>query len=111
MNAVDTAVDTLPRKELEPEKKSQAQRLVELVPADALFRLTDGETAFATIPINGHSETWAIHSKGFRRWLVGCFYLAEGKPPSAQAITDARGALEARAQFGGRVHEVHVRVA
>lgn len=110
MKAVDILAG-LPRAELEPEKKSQAQRLVELVPDEALFRSTDGETAFVTITMNAHRETWPIRSKGFRRWLVGCFYLAEGKPPSAQALTDALGALEARAQFGGHVHDVHVRVA
>jgi len=46
-----------------------------------------------------------------RRWLVGRFYLMDDKPPSAQALTDALGALEAKAQFGGRVHDVHVRLA
>jgi hypothetical protein len=109
MNAADI-IAGLPRAELEPEKKSQAQRLVELVPDEALFRSTDGETALVTITMNAHRETWPTRSKGFRRWLVGCFYLAEGKPPSAQALTDALGALEARAQFSGRVHPVHVRV-
>ena len=110
MNVVD-AVNALPREVLPAEKKPQAQRLVELIPDDALFRSTDGETAYATIPVSAHRETWPIRSKGFRRWLVGCFYLIEGKPPSAQAVTDALGTLEARAQFGGAVHDVHVRVA
>lgn len=110
MNAAD-AVTALPREVIEPEKKPQAQRLVELIPGEALFRSTDGETAYATIPVDGHRETWPIRSKGVRRWLVGCFYVTEGKPPSGQALTDALGTLEARAQFGGHIHEVHVRVA
>src|SRR5262245_38472691 len=93
------------------EKKSQAQRLVGLVPEEALFRSTDGETAFATLPVADHLETWSVRSKGFRRWLVGRFYQIDERPPSAQAITDALGALEARAQFGGRAHDVHVRLA
>jgi hypothetical protein len=86
----------LPRIELEPEKKSQAQRLVELVPDAALFRSTDGETAYATLPVDGHLETWPVRSKGFRRWLVGKFYSMANKPPAAQALSDALGALEAR---------------
>jgi hypothetical protein len=93
------------------EKRSQAQRLVDLVHDEALFRSTDGETAFATIPVRDHQETWPIRSKGFRRWLVGQFYQTADRPPSAQALADALGTLEARAQFGGRIHEVHVRVA
>jgi hypothetical protein len=97
--------------ELEPEKKSQAQRLVELVPDPALFRSTDGESAFATLPVGDHLETWPVRSKGLRRWLVSRFYQMDEKPPSAQALADALGALEAKAQFGGRVHEVHVRLA
>jgi hypothetical protein len=46
-----------------------------------------------------------------RRWLVGRFYRMDNKPPSAQALTDALGALEAKAQFGACVHDVHVRLA
>lgn len=105
------ATESLPADELEPEKKSQAQRLVELVPDEALFRSTDGETAFATVPVGDHRETWPVRSKGFRRWLVGMFYQEERRPPSAQALTDALGTLEAKAQFGPRVHDVHVRLA
>ncbi len=105
------AVESLPREELEPERKSQAQRLIELVADGALFRSTDGETAFASVPVGDHRETWPVRSKGFRRWLVGMFYQTEKRPPSAQAFTDALGTLEARAQFGRRVHDVHVRLA
>lgn len=103
-------INELPREELEPEKKSQAQRLVEFVPDEALFRATDGETSFATLPVGDHLETWPVRSKGFRRWLVARFYMMDEKPPSAQALTDALGALEAKAQFGGRDHDVHVRL-
>ena len=92
-------------------KKSQAQRLVEFVADGALFRSTDGETAFATIPVGDHHETWPVRSKGLRRWLIGRFYLVENKPPAAQALSDALGTLEAKAQFGGPVHDVHVRLA
>jgi hypothetical protein len=111
MKAVVDMVKVLARDELAPAKKSQAQRLVELVPDAALFRSGDGETAFATVPVTAHAETWPIRSKGFRRWLVGRFYQMEERPPSAQAVADALGALEARAQFADRVHEVHVRIA
>jgi len=111
MAAIVDDLNGLPRMEPELEKKPQAQRLVEFVPDEALFRSTDGETAFATVSVGDHEETWPVRSKGMRRWLVAHFYLEDHKPPSAQALTDALGALEAKAQFGGRVHDVHVRLA
>jgi hypothetical protein len=92
-------------------KPSQAAALVDLVADEALFRVSDGDTAYATIAVDDHQETWPIRSKSFRRYLVHRFWEREGKPPAAQALSDALGVLEARAQFGGRVHEVHVRVA
>src|SRR5215472_968528 len=110
MNAIE-AVAGLPRQELALEEKSQAQRLVELVPATALFCSTDNETAYATVPVERHVETWPVQSTGFRRWLGEQFYMMDGKPPKAQARKDALDALEARAQYCGRVQDVHVRLA
>lgn len=92
-------------------KISQSQILAAIIDLEEVFRSTDGETAFATVTVNDHRETWPIRSKVFRRWLVGRFYGIEGKPPSAQALQDALGAIEARAHFGGHVHDVHVRLA
>jgi hypothetical protein len=93
-------------------KRSAAEILVDIADAATIFRAADGETAFATFGVNHtHSETWAVRSKGFRRWLVGAFYKQEGKPPGGQAVADALGVLEARAQYGGAVHPVHIRVA
>lgn len=89
---------------------SQAQILTAIADFAQVFRTPDGETAYATLEINGHRETWPIRSKGFRRWLVGRFYTLEQKPPGAQALQDALGAIEARAQFGNRTHPVYVRV-
>jgi hypothetical protein len=82
-----------------------------MVDLEYLFRSSDGETCFVTVAVNGHHETYPIRSKAFRRWLVGKFYAIESKPPGAQALQDALGAIEARAQFGGNLHPVHVRVA
>lgn len=92
-------------------KMSQAQILVSMLDIEYIFRSHDGESCYATVAVDDHRETWPIRSKGFRRWLVGKFYLIEGKPPAAQAMADALGAIEARAQYGGNVHTVHVRVA
>src|SRR2546426_8040021 len=94
-----------------PGKVTQAQRLTKSADAAEIFRGTDGETAFATIDVNDHQETWRVRSKGFRRWLTSQFYAVEDKPPGAQALTDALGAIEARAQFAGATYPVNVRIA
>ena len=61
--------------------------------------------------VGDHRETHQIKSKGFRRWLVRAFFDQCGRPPGAQALQDALGLLEARAQFDGSEREVYVRVA
>ena len=89
---------------------SAAEILVAISQLASVFRDTDGDTCYATVEINGHRETWPVRSKGFRRWLGGRFYKAS-KPPGGQAVADALGVIEARAQFEGAAHPVHVRVA
>ncbi|MBE3589876.1 MAG: hypothetical protein IMW98_03500 [Firmicutes bacterium] len=93
----------------ERDKKPQAQVLVELAEAVELWHAPDSE-AFATFLEGRHIETWPLRSKGFRQWLIGRFYGAQGRPPSAQALQDALGVLEARAMFGGREYAVFVRI-
>lgn len=76
-----------------------------------LFHAPDGETAYAVVPVREHRETWPVRSRGFKGWLAHRFYAKHGKPPNAQALTDALGVLEARARFDGPAVEVAVRVA
>src|SRR5215470_13635117 len=95
---------------------NQTQILVSMLDIEYVFVASDGETCYATVTVNGHKEdrhheTWPIRSKGFRRWLIDKYYACEAKPPSAGAIADALAAIEARAQYSGNVHPVHVRVA
>ncbi len=61
--------------------------------------------------MNGHRETMRLRSKTFRGWLVREFFLAEEKPPSSQALTDAVQLLDARAVIDGPETEVYLRVA
>jgi hypothetical protein len=72
----------------------------------------DGETAYATITVGSHRETWRVRSKGSRRWLIGQFLAGEdGRVPRAQAVSEALAAIEASAQFAGPSRAVSVRVA
>lgn len=51
---------------------TQADILIELTQCAELFHAPD-RTGFADLEINGHRETWAIRSKGFRRWMARSF--------------------------------------
>jgi len=61
--------------------------------------------------VQGHHETWPIRSSGFRDWLRHRYFLDRRASPSAQAMTDALGVLEARARFEGETIPVAVRIA
>jgi hypothetical protein len=90
--------------------KSQASVLVEVAQGAEFFHTGDGDT-FATIPVNGHRETWALKSRGFRDWLSKCFYESEGSIPHSQAMQDALNTLQGLARHDGQEFEVYTRLA
>ena len=94
------------------EEESQATCLVGLArtAGAALFHTPDGE-AYASILVEGHTETWLLKVKGFRRWLARLFYEEYGKAPGSQAIQDALGVLEGQAVFDGDEFPVYSRLA
>jgi hypothetical protein len=95
----------------EPTWRSQATILTKLVLQSGaeLFRTPD-RTGFATVPADGHRETWRIKSTGMRLWLRHRYYTANGGSPYAQAVTDALEQLESQALFVGAEHPVFVRI-
>jgi Bifunctional DNA primase/polymerase, N-terminal len=96
----------------DPENKagSQSQILVSIALASDVFRTPDGE-AYASVRVNGHTETWPVRSKGFKDWLMHSFYSQEGKPAGNQALQDALAQIEAQARFDGAEHPVFLRIA
>lgn len=97
------------------ERKTQAQEIVEIALARGveLFHTPEGD-AYATTKVGGHKETWPVTSRGsgpFRNWLRQEFYKEHGKPPGNQALQDAIGVLEAKAQFEGPEYPVFTRIA
>jgi hypothetical protein len=90
--------------------RTQADVLIELAQSAELFHAPDG-TGFADIEVNGHRETWAIRSRGFRRWLSRAFFDAMDGAPNSEAMQSALGVIEARAHFDAPERTVHVRVA
>ena len=55
------------------QRQSQADKLVELADDVELFH-HDIDQAFASVKVANHMETWAVQSKGFRRWLSREFW-------------------------------------
>jgi hypothetical protein len=88
---------------------TQADILITLAQSAELFHEPDG-TGFADLEINGHRETWAIRTKGFRRWLVRSYYEATHGAPSSEALQSALNVIEAKAQFDAPECMVYVRV-
>src|SRR5262249_47671656 len=84
--------------------------LTTLGPSDELFHTATG-TAYADLQIDGHRETWPIHSKRFRSWLRRRYYQTTEDAPSAAALNAALNLLEARAAFEGPERMVNVRLA
>jgi hypothetical protein len=53
-------------------QRKQADELYELAQAAEFFRAKD-DTVCADIMVDGHRETWPLHSSGFERWLRRCY--------------------------------------
>jgi hypothetical protein len=84
--------------------------LTNLAVSAELFHTADG-TAFADLMIDGHRETWPVHSLRLRSWLRRKYYQATGAAPGAGAIRSALNLLEARTQFDAPRRAVYLRVA
>jgi Domain of unknown function (DUF3854) len=89
---------------------TQAETLIGYGDEGDLFHAPDG-AAFATIEVDGHTETWPLRTRRYRQWLLRRFYVERGRAPSAQAMADALGTLAAKAMFDGPEVRVHTRVA
>jgi hypothetical protein len=86
---------------------TQSQLLIQFAAKAAFFHTPDGD-AYACLPVGDHRP---VKSKSCRRWLTRAFYQAVGKPPGAQAMQDALGVLESKAQFDSPEIQVFTRIA
>ena len=90
-------------------RPKQADILIGFAQTAELFHARD-DTGFADLDNNGHRETWAIRTKGFRRWLARRFFEETRGAPSSEALQSALIVIEANAQFDALERVVHVRV-
>jgi hypothetical protein len=98
---------------------STAELLLKYALVGEYFHDPEGE-AYASVPVDGHRETYSLKSNTFKRWLRHCFYseqkaeLPEEEEPTPlrdQIVADVVKQLESKALFEGAEHCVHVRVA
>ena len=94
------------------DKRSPVEILIDLaVKKCKLFHTRSGD-AYASIDLDGHTETWAVTSPTFRLWLQREFYRDQkGKVPNAENLQAVLNHLHARANFDGPTEEVFTRVA
>jgi hypothetical protein len=87
-------------------------RLFELLDAARYELFQDPfERAYVCVRDRDRRETWVINSPPFRKWLKNAYYGAHTAFPSKTALEDVIEGLEGKAQVGGVVRDVHVRVA
>ena len=94
-----------------PKEENAASVAVRLALEQGEFWHTPDGEAWATLPQDGHVEHHPLRGRGFKAWLSGLYYRAQGKPLYAQALADALAVLEAKALFEGAQHAAHPRVA
>jgi hypothetical protein len=106
----DTAPEGAPSEYPEDETGAAKASLVAIATEGELFAAPDG-TAYATLPVGDHVETWRIRSEGFKDLLARTYYARTGKVPRTQQMSDAIVTVAGMARFDGVVHDVHLRVA
>jgi hypothetical protein len=89
--------------------RGQADILIDLAQTAELFHTPDG-TTYADLDVNGHRETWPIHSTGFRRWLARRFYEVTQSAPSSEALKSTLSVIESQAHFDAPERIVYIRV-
>jgi hypothetical protein len=89
--------------------EKQADALLRLAAEAELFNDNEGQP-FATIPVNGHHETWFLNSRTFKTWLQRRHYEEKKSAVSPQAFQAALGVLEAKARFESPCFPTNLRV-
>lgn len=90
----------------------QERILLDLSEPVSLFHSQENEEeGYATISVNGHQETWALNSAGFRNWLRFSFLEEHHQSPRPAALKNAINCLAAKAQFQGPELPVFIRLA
>ena len=74
-----------------------------------LFHTPTNE-AYATIPVNGHYETWPVKDAQLQLWLRHKYYKETGAAPSSRFLNETLANIEAEALFDGSERTVFCRL-
>ncbi len=97
-------------------KKTKEKEQPRQTPADLLIEIAQGyeffhcqKTGYARFKNTDHTETWAIKSPEFSKWMRKVYYQITKKGLSDQNIKTALETLEAKALFDGEKKEIYLR--
>ena len=86
------------------EGKAKISTILLKIAEDAqLFRRADDGKAFADILVAGIRQTYPVRSAGFKAWLRRRYFEMRKAAPNAEAMQEALGTIEARAEFDSGV--------
>jgi len=101
-------LDANDERESDP-RKTISKMLVEIAGAATLAH-DENRVGYARFDVDGHEETYAVKSQGFRQWLGRRLYLEYGEAAYGDAMKAALDLIEAEANESGRQVRVGVRV-
>ncbi len=107
---IATGMERYQPAEDQEENLTQVKRLLLLGQEAEFFHTPDGEP-YATVPVEEHFENWPLKSRRFRQWLLRRYHDATKGAPKNQAVLEAVGIFESKANFEGPERPVFVRVA
>lgn len=107
--ATESSEDDQPVEECAAERQNAKQLLLSLT-NDWDFFHDPSRSAFASVPVGNHIETYSCPGQDLRLLLYSRYFLATGEAPPAQSVADTLSVLEARALHGGICREVYLRV-
>jgi hypothetical protein len=105
------------REDYEPDDETHSQLLIKIAREDASLFVDEKGDAYATFRVPGGEDspdwypTARLDSSEFSEWWRYRFFDVKGKPPSNQAVQDAKNHLRSQARYEGETRTVHVRVA
>ncbi len=93
-------------------KQSPASLLVAIAEEIELF-VSQDDVAYATVPVNNHSETWAVESKAFENWIARRYTQIHQQVPTKYPLEEAINMLSAEARYGldSQKKQVFTRIA
>jgi hypothetical protein len=92
------------------ERLIQSEILLQIAAAAELFH-DPSRTAYAAVPLDGHTAVYRVRSLAFRRWLRHEYLVKEKAVPAVEAVHGAIETLDAQAVHQGLMEEVHLRTA